>query len=114
MTDFNWTAENLYELVKELPDGARPDGLVYHGPDTGKCYDWEMKTCDGGGWGPVPVAHAVLAHTGSVLGWLASKQFIEVVQTQDGKWHAYGRDLVSGSGPTLLHALCAAAKAVGG
>lgn len=109
MSEFAWTAAGLYELVKDLPEGARPECCDFY------AVGWAMDGFGGDDTEPwVSVEAAVLAHTASVLGWLADQQDAPMV------YHDFSPPRLwvvcthkDFSGPTLLHALVAAAREVG-
>lgn len=106
MPDYNWTPAALYELVKGLPEEARPEDLEY---------------CNGGWLNGPRLSYrtpdeAVLMYEASVLRWLVEQGWCPIIEEYRGKWMLANGALLENlqtefTGPTLLHALVAAAEA---
>lgn len=112
---YEWTAAELYELVKDLPEGARPDCIHWYGD--GVFTGDSIGAIDGDNLEPlVSVDLAVLAHTAALVEWLGQQWYTVHIYGPVSKGYAVSQEDglgVSYEGPTLLHALVAAAKEVG-
>lgn len=114
MTKYAWTAAELYELVKDLPEEARPKHCHWIEP-LGTWLDGPRE-----GSGLVVLAqNAVSLHVAALTIWLMEKTG-EVCLYPPGEPSPNDEDFrvcwgytTDHAGPTLLHALVAAAKEVG-
>lgn len=121
------TAHDLYELVKGLPEEARPENCYWHpDPDDDAVGHWNE--CGGIPYwhSSIDDAHAILLHEASVMRWLAETMGSVSISSEfdaDGEYvveYVLPERRVECSscdgyatGPTLLHALVAAAEGVG-
>lgn len=122
MLDYPWTAAEVWELVKDWPAEAKPKGVVVswpkgmNSPEYAHLHHWSY-LADSGGLTHVPdhLAAALHAHAGLV--WLMDHCPVAVMLSRwndgsvgvqflaNGDWHV---------GPTDLHAVSAAVRAVAG
>ena len=109
-TDYPWTAAELHELAKELPDDAKPP--IGWAPQS---QEWVQS--DGV---DLQLRLAVALHEAAVVRWLAQVQVVEIQFDHESDWlvclwtESKGISVleVQGTGISCLHALVAAAKAV--
>lgn len=110
----DFTAEQVWELVKDWPEEARPIGVRYADNlvrDDGCLGYWHFV---GPGSLRIPDAHAAALHVASGIEWLAgdAQQFPQL-HRQGDEWGVYAGPIAKlRTGPTLLHAVSAAVMAV--
>lgn len=116
MPDYPWTAAEVFELVRGWPEEAMPNHGRY-----GRYGAWDDDPIGymvGGRYVPPSVATALHAMAG--LEWLATVDVIEIQFDHESdyllcRWaETDGNSRIIGqhTGPTLLHAVSAAVRAV--
>lgn len=120
------TAQELYAMVSQWPEGARPNDLDYGPPrpTTPSHIPWEWWTYarserDSGfrARSPISQAHAIDLHVASGIMWLvvyAHNQSAVIATSYLGYWVATDKDGPVHSAPTLFLALHAAILATKG
>jgi hypothetical protein len=112
MLDYPWTATEVQSIVGSWPEDARPTNLHYYPSEYGYPAYWYHSNYDA-----MLDAHAAALHAMAGLVWLLDHCPVAVMLN---RWHDGGvgvQFLANGdwhAGPTDLHAVSAAVRAVAG